>query len=357
MVQGTMMAVVKARAGRGYDYTEVPAPSPKSGEVLLRIRKAAICGTDILVYKWGELAAKIVGELPFIPGHECVADVVEVGQEVQSIAAGDRVCAETHIPCEKCYQCTHGMKHICRDLVLFGHQTNGCFAEYAVIPARAVYKLRTDLPDEQACLLEPFGVSLRGVEEAHVAGETLLVTGCGPIGVFAVAIARHMGAARIIVAEPSAYRREFASHMGADVVLDPEATGLREAVLDKTAGDGAGCVIECSGAPDVVSGVFSCLRKGGTIVQLGNPKGPLHIENVLPDFMQKELTLRTLHGRRMFETWETAEELLADGKINIAPAITHTFPMSRIDDAMRRILDGEACKVELEPDAVKGKTQ
>ena len=345
-----MKAVVKARPEPGYEYAEVVAPRPRGDEALLRVRKAAICGTDILIYKWGQLAAKVVGELPFIPGHECVADVVEVGEEVENVAPGDRVCAETHIPCETCYQCTHGMKHICRNLVLFGHATNGCFAEYAVIPARAVYKLRTGIPDEQACLLEPFGVSLRGVEAADVAGETLVVTGCGPIGVFAVAIARHVGAEKIIAAEPSARRRELAGQMGADVVVDPSGAGLREVVLDETSGDGAGCVIECSGAPDVVSGVFSCLRKGGTIVQLGNPKGPVHVENVIPDFMQKELTLETLHGRRMFQTWETAEGLLADGKVDIAPAITHTFPMSRINEAMGPILAGEACKVILDPD-------
>ena len=344
-----MNAVVKALPEAGYEYAEVPAPTPTRDEVLLRIRKAAICGTDILIYKWGELAAKIVGELPFIPGHECVADVTAVGGDVKNVVPGDRVCAETHIPCERCYQCTHGMRHICKDLVLFGHQTNGCFADYAVIPARAVYRLQTDLSDDRACLLEPFGVSLRGVEEAGVAGETLVVTGCGPIGVFAIAIARHMGVRRIIAVEPSARRRELAVQMGADVVVDPSAADLRGTVLEETSGDGAGCVIECSGAPTVIGEVFSFLRKGGTIVQLGNPKGPVHIENVMSDFMQKELTLKTLHGRRMFETWETAEELLAKRKVDIGPAITHTFPMSRINEAIAPILAGEACKVELDP--------
>lgn len=344
-----MMAVAKTRPEPGYDYVSVPRPEPKPDEVLLRIERAAICGTDVLVYKWDPLARGLIKGLPFIPGHECSAQVVGTGSAVRDVAVGARVCAETHIPCGACYQCTHGLQHICKDLVLFGHRVDGCFAEYAVIPARSVYPLSTDLRPELACLLEPFGVSLRGVQEAAPRQDTLLVNGCGPIGLFAIAIARHAGAAKIIAAEVHPLRLDLARAMGADVTLDVSKVDLRHAVLAETAGDGAGCIIEASGAAGAVTACLGCLRKGGRIVVLGNPKGPVEIRDVMPDLMHKELTLRTLHGRRMYDTWEEAEALLAGGAVDISPVVTHAYPMSRINEAMEAILRGDACKVELVP--------
>lgn len=349
MCADTMMAIVKAQAAPGYEYSPVPRPAPDPNEVLLRVQRAAICGTDILLYEWDPLAQSLVEELPFIPGHECCAEVVEIGASVRDIAPGTRVCAETHIPCGHCYQCTHGLPHICKNLILFGHHVNGCFAEYAVIPAAAVYPLKTRLPSELACLLEPFGVSLRGVQEAAPEGDALLVNGCGPIGLFALAIARRAGAEKIIAAEVNPRRLDLARTMGADMVVDVSRAELSQVVLDETGGDGAGCIIEASGAAGAVSGCLSCLRKGGRIVVLGNPKAPVQIRNVMADLMHKELTLKTLHGRRMYETWQEAEALLAGGTVDISPVVTHTFAMSRVDEAMRAILSGEACKVELVP--------
>ncbi len=345
----TMMAIAKTRREPGYDYGEFPVPTPGPDQVLLRVERAAICGTDILLYKWDPVVHSLVDHMPFIPGHECAGEIVAVGAEVRGIAVGDRACAETHIACGHCYQCTHGAPHICRNLILFGHQVDGCFAGYAVIPAGSVYVLRSDLPSELACMLEPFGVSLRGVQAAQCTGETLLVNGCGPIGLFAIAAAGQ-AAARIIAAEVNPVRIALARRMGADVVVNAAEADLREAVLDETGGDGAGCVIEASGAPGAVSACLGCLRKGGRIVVLGNPKAPVEIADVMRDFMHKELTLQTLHGRRMYETWHESESLLTEARTDIRPAITHTFPMSRIDEAMHAILDGEACKVALTPE-------
>jgi len=344
-----MMAIVKTSHEVGYEYLEMPVPEPKADEVLLKVRKAVICGTDILIYKWDPLAQQVVGSLPFIPGHECCAEVVAAGADVKDISVGDRVCAETHIPCGDCYQCTHGLRHICRNLVLFGHHTNGCFAEYAVIPATAVYRLKTDLPDALASLLEPVGVSLRGVQEVEPQGDTLVVAGAGPIGVFAIALARHVGTTKIIASDASPYRLEIARKMGADVTVNVRKDDLREVVLEETDGDGTGCIVEASGAPQSVNGCFSYLRKGGKIVLLGNPKSPLEIPNVMPDLMHKELTLKTVHGRKMYETWETAESLLAERKVDVSPAVTHNFPMSRSNEAFQLILTGQTCKVGLEP--------
>ena len=349
MGSSTMMAIVKSKREPGYEYLSVPRPELKANEVLLKIHETAICGTDILLYKWDPLVHGLIRSLPFIPGHECCAEVVEVGADVTGLAAGMRVCAETHVPCGRCYQCTHGLQHICKNLLLFGHHMDGCFAEYAVIPATAVYRLKTDLPARLACLLEPFGVSLRGVQEVMPRGDTLLITGCGPIGLFAVAVARHAGAGRIIAAEPTPARLQLAGALGADVLVDMRTADLRQAVMNATGGDGAGCIIECSGSPPVVNGCFKCLRKGGHLVLLGNPKGPVEIRDVMPDLMHKELTLKTVHGRRMYETWEQAEALLASGRMAISSVVTHTLPMSRFDEAFTLILQGEACKVELTP--------
>ena len=345
----TMMAVAKTRREPGYDYGRFPVPSPAADQVLLRVERAAICGTDILLYKWDPVVHGLVDHMPFIPGHECAGEVVAVGPDARGVAVGARACAETHIACGRCYQCTHGMPHICRNLILFGHQVDGCFAEYAVIPAGSVYVLQSDLPAELACMLEPFGVSLRGVQAAEPAGEVLLVNGCGPIGLFAVAAARLAGARTIIISEVNPVRIALARKMGADVVLDPARADMRDAVLAETGGDGAGCIIEASGAPGAVPSCLACLRKGGRIIVLGNPKAPVEIANVMRDFMHKELTLKTLHGRLMYETWRESEALLSEARLDIRPAITHTFAMSRIDDAMHAILAGEACKVALDP--------
>ncbi len=347
----TMTAVAKVRREPGYEVLQKEMPRPGPREVLLRVERAAVCGTDILLYKWDPLVHGLVASLPFIPGHECCGEVVAVGAEVENVPVGVRACAETHIACGQCYQCSHGMPHICRNLVLFGHQTDGCFAEYARVPAGSVYVLTRDLPPEVASLLEPFGVSLRGVEAAEVQGEDLLVYGCGPIGLGAVAAAKAAQARRVIATEVNPVRTELARRMGADLVFDPRETDVREAVLDATSRDGAGCVIEASGAAGAVAQCLACLRKGGRLVVLGNPKAPVKVTNVMRDFMHKEVTLKTLHGRRMYRTWRKAEALLAEGNVDIRPLITHTFPLSGIEQAMEAILTGRACKVELDPTA------
>jgi threonine 3-dehydrogenase len=344
-----MMAVVKAAREPGYDYVAVPIPSPGPDEVLFRVERAAVCGTDILLHKWDPLVHSLISDLPFVPGHECCGTIVETGAAVEGLEAGMRVCAETHIPCGSCYQCTHGLQHICRNLILYGHHVDGCFAEYSVIPSRAVYPLQTDIPAELACLLEPFGVSLRGVQAAEPSGDSLLVNGCGPIGLFAMAIARHLGAERILAVDVNPRRLALAEELGADLCLDAGDTDAVAAILDATSGDGVGCAIEASGAPGAVTTCLQCLRKGGTIVVLGNPKAPVEIRDVMPDFMHKELTLHTLHGRRMFDTWVRAEKLLAERSVAIEAVTSHTFALSRISEAMAEIASGRACKVQLIP--------
>jgi threonine 3-dehydrogenase len=345
----TMTAVVKARPAVGYDIADVPVPQVGPADVLVRIDAAAVCGTDILLYKWDPLVRSLIRGMPFIPGHECCGVVDEVGPEVTAVSPGDRVCAETHIPCGKCYQCLHGSPHICRNLVLFGHHVDGCFAEYALLPDSAVYRLTTDLAPEVACLLEPFGVSLRAVQAADPEGDSLFVNGCGSIGLFAIAAARRFGAGQIIAAEPNPLRRELARRMGADVVLDPAEGPVPAAVCDCTAGDGAGCVIEASGAPGAVADCLKSLRKGGRVVVVGNPKAPVEITDVMPDLMHKELTLQTLHGRRMYQTWEMSEAMLAAGDIDVGAVAAHTFAMSDVEAAMQALLAGEACKARLVP--------
>ena len=348
-VQETMSAIIKCSPEPGYEFRRVPVPKPQPNEVLLRIERAAICGTDILLYKWDPLTHWMLEKPMFVPGHECSGEVVGVGESVRNVRVGDRVCAETHIPCGHCYQCTHGSPHICRNLILFGHHVDGCFAEYTKIPSSAVYVLKSHLPAELACLLEPMGVSLRGVEEVGPRNDSLLITGCGPIGLFAIGLGKFFGARLIMASDISPTRLEVARRMGADVVINVRNFDLGKEVLQETAGDGVGCIIECSGEPTVVQQTFSVLRKGGKIVLLGNPKGPVEIVDVMRSLMHKELTLKTLHGRKMYETWERCESLLADGSVDIAPIHTHTFPLRRFDEAFAVILKGEACKVELVP--------
>jgi len=265
------------------------------------------------------------------------------------------VCAETHIPCNACYQCTHGVPHICQKMGLFGHGVGtlqgGC-AQYAVVRTDALYKLKTNLPAHLGALMEPFGVSHHAVEEVGVAGDDLLVIGCGPIGLFAIAIAKAMGATKVIACDILELRLNIAKQLGCDVVIDIKDRGisyLKERVLEETSGNGIGCVLECSGAPDLVNGQFSLMRKGGRCVLVGLPKAPLHVDNVLQDFIFRSITVKTIHGRKMFHTWEEAEKLIQ--KVNIEPVISHDLPMSQFEDAFGALLSGSASKILMDPHA------
>lgn len=349
-----MKALVKDGPMQSYTYREIDVPVPKEDEILVKMESVAICGSDIPLYKWDAVGQRIA-TIPFVPGHECSGEVVLVGSKVTEFKVGDKVCAETHIPCDKCYQCTHGVKGICKDMGLFGHGvktlSGGC-SQYATVPVSAAYKLNYKLSPRMACLLEPFGVAHNACEDIPIKGDHVLILGAGPIGLFAAALSKYMGATKVIVADIVDTRLEVATKVGADVAINTKDMSIEDIlkrVHAETNGDGAGCLLECSGAPNLVNNCFKFMRKGGHAVLIGLPKAPLHIENVLGDFIFRAITVKTIHGRKMFSTWEQCEKILGEGKVNIEPIISHEYPLSQFEKAFEVLLNGTASKVIMDP--------
>ncbi|XP_065191971.1 L-threonine 3-dehydrogenase-like [Sycon ciliatum] len=351
-VPDSMTGLLKSNPTKSYDLTTLPVPKPESGELLVKVLRASICGSDIMLYNWTE-GARVIASLPFTPGHECVAEIVSVGSDVGAeFEVGKRVCCENHYYCGHCYQCTHDQRHICQNLSQYGHgkgTVHGGCSQYSIIPARYAYLLKTSLDNDIACLLEPFGVAHQACEALEPSGDTVLVQGCGPIGIFCVALCNLMGASKIIVTDIVDDKLELARTFGATVLVNGLKENLKEAVMRETGGDGVGRLVEASGVAPMLNNCFTLLRKGGTVLAVGLPKAPLHVENPLPDVMFKSLTLRTVHGRKIFSTWEKSEEILASGKIDISPVITHRFPLTKFEDAFAALFSGAACKIILDP--------
>jgi threonine dehydrogenase-like Zn-dependent dehydrogenase len=310
-----MDALVKKDPVASYELVRQPIPVPVGDEVLIKVEYVAICGSDIALYKWDEIAKKIAA-LPFTPGHECVGIVESLGPSVPAgtLKVGQRVCVENHFFCGTCFQCTHNAPHICQRMGQFGHGNKtmygGC-SQYSIVRAPFLYELKTGLEPLKAVLLEPFGVSHQACEAAEVtSGDDLLVLGCGPIGLFAVQIAKAIGASKVIAVDIQDSRLALARSFGADVCVNCSSVDLRQVVLAHSDGNGVGHLIEATGAPSLVNASCSFLRKGGVACFVGLPKAPFHVDNVLQDFLFKSITVRTIHGRKIWHTWERAEARL-----------------------------------------------
>ena len=342
-----MQALIKSAPGKT-ELQKIAVPVPGPCEVLVRVRAAALCGTDLHIHDWNQWAQSAGIQLPVVLGHECCGDVVSVGSAVNGIAVGDKVAAETHIPCGHCYQCLNGEQHICNNLKLFGIHTNGCFAEYAVIPAICARKIPSEVTYEIGAVLEPLGTAFRAAYESQVAGANVVVIGCGPIGLFAVASAAMMGAASIIATDISSSRLDIALKMGAATGLDSLSPALVQSVLDITGGYGADAIIDASGSVDALRQSFQYLRKGGRLTLIGLPGRPIEL-NLGTDVVFKEAKINGIHGRKMFETWTRMENALVSGKLAVSNAITHILPLADWQKGIDLAKSGQACKVVFRP--------
>ena len=345
-----MMALIK-RTPDLVEYSSVPIPECGPREVLLRVKSAALCGTDMHIFEWNPWAQHAGIQLPVIMGHECCGDVAAVGSEVKGVKVGDKVVAETHVPCGECYQCRNGEQHICANLKLFGIHMNGCFAEYAVIPAICARPVPGEIPYDVGAVMEPLGTALRAAQETQVAGAIVMVLGCGPIGLFAVSSAAALGAARIFATDISPVRMEIARVLGASDVLNPLDQDIRQIVLEATRGVGVDVVIEASGNVDALKLSFQYLRKGGRMALVGLPGKPVELE-IGREIVFKEAKIIGIHGRKMFETWTAMENLLASKKMQVEPVITHVMPLCRWQEGVELAKKGRACKVIYHPDEV-----
>jgi threonine 3-dehydrogenase len=343
-----MKALAKKDEAMGFSLEEVPVPEPRGNEVLVRMASSAICGSDLKLYKWTPWCRNVVKSLPFIPGHEGAGEVAGVGGGVKRFREGDRVAAETHIPCGKCWQCTHGRPHTCLDMGLFGHTVNGCFAEYFLIPETALWKLSGGVSLERGCLLEPIGIPLRAAYGAEVMDDSVVVVGCGPIGQFAIGCARVRGARDIVAVEPNAKRLSIAKRMGATAVIDPGREPVKDKVLALTGGNGAGVVIEASGDAGALLQAFGYVRIGGTIFTIGHPGEPVSVD-VSTQINLREVRIVGLFGRELWKTWEIADGLVASGALDPGPVVTHTFRIEDYEKAFETALSGEGCKIVIVP--------
>jgi len=346
-----MQAVMKLQPGPGATLQRVDRPTPGHGEVLVHVAAAAICGTDIHIYEWNAWAQGANLKVPGIIGHECSGEVVALGPGVVELAVGDHVSVETHIPCGKCYQCLTGNQHICANLKLFGLHTDGCFAEYAVVPVVVARRIPKEIPFETAAVFEPAGAALHGVERAAVAGAEVAVIGCGPIGLFAILFARVLGASRIFALDIAPGRLALAEKVGATALVNPAETDAVKAVLDATHGRGVDAILESSGAGAALRASFGYLRKGGRMVLLGLPGGEVPL-NVARDIVFKEATVMGVHGRHMWRTWTMLEGLVAAGRADFTPVLTHQLPLAAYGHGFELSRGGDAGKVLLFPRGV-----
>jgi threonine 3-dehydrogenase len=339
-----MKAILKKDENVGFVLEERATPEPQEGEVLVKVASAAICGSDLKIYKWDPWCRNVVRSLPFIPGHEGAGEVVAVGRGVQGLKPGDRVAGETHIPCGTCWQCRHGRPHTCLNMGLFGHTVNGCFAEYFTIPKRAARRLPDAFPIEKGCLLEPMGIPLRAVYDGEVAGDTVVVIGCGPIGQFAIGMAALRHAAEVIAVDVKEKRLGIARRMGATQVINPEREDVVDRVVDMTSGNGAGIVVEASGSTDALGSALQYIRIGGRIYTIGHPARPLSLD-VSTQINLREIRIIGLFGRELWHTWDMAEELILSGRLETEPIVTHHFPLEAHEQAFSAAASGEGCKI------------
>jgi len=344
----TMQAVVKAHAAPGIELREVPVPTPGPGEVLVRVQSASVCGTDLHIFNWDPWAQGRIHP-PLIPGHEFSGAVAAVGRGVTTVKEGDLVSAEMHVACGKCLQCRTGQAHICQHVRILGVDADGAFASYAIIPESNIWKLSPTIPHDYASLLDPLGNAVHTVLAGDIAAKTVVVTGCGAIGLFSIAVAKACGAARVFALEVNAHRRSVAAAMGADLALDPAVDNVKEQILETTGGTGVDVLLEMSGHPAAMRLGFALLRTGGRASLLGIPSQPVELD-FAKDIIFKGATVQGINGRKMFETWFQMEALLATGKLNLEPVITHRLKLSEFTQAMELLRTGEAIKVILKPE-------
>jgi len=335
----TMLAVVKQKDAPGITLNEILIPKPKSGELLVKVKLASICGTDVNIYDWTPWAKSHINP-PIVIGHELVGEVIKInGSNPQKIKIGDLVSSETHIFCNKCYQCKIGNKHICEKMQLFGIGRSGGFAEYATIPIRTSWKNDKAIALEAMSSQEPLGNAVHAVTKAGVKGKAVLVMGLGPTGLCAVSAAKAMGAKRVIAVNRGEYRRKLGRKMGADEVyeaLPANYVGKMDVVL------------EMSGNDIAIQTAFEAARIAATVIIFGIPKKDITL-NFGKYFIDKEITVKGVFGRRIWETWEQVSELLKSGKVDLTKMITHKFALRDFEKAMLVMKSGECGKILLIP--------
>jgi threonine 3-dehydrogenase len=320
-------------------------PSAGAGQVVVRVMATSLCGTDHHIYRWDEWAQSRIHP-PRIIGHELCGEVVETGPGVATVAVGDYVAAESHITCAACFQCRTGNAHVCKDYRILGIDEDGSHAEYVRLPDRVLWKTSRDIPPELACLQEPLGNSVHAALVEDITGQSVLITGCGPTGLFAVAVARTAGAGTIIASDVSDYRLGLAKLLGADYTINPN-TGDPDLISRVTSGEGVDVALEMSGSPSAIHKCFRFVKNGGRVTLFGIPEAQVCFD-MTNEIIFKGIRVYGVTGRRLFQTWYRLAGLFKAG-LDIRPVVTHTLPLERFAEGFDLVAKGQCGKVVLLP--------
>ena len=339
-----MRALVKSRAEPGIWMEDVEVPEIGPNDLLVRIRKTAICGTDVHIYNWDAWSKKTI-RVPLVTGHEFVGEVVEVGTHAQGFDVGDRVSGEGHITCGHCRNCRAGKRHLCRNTEGVGIHRAGCFAEYLSIPAVNAFRLPDGIDDDVASFLDPLGNATHTALSFDLVGEDVLITGAGPIGCMATAIARHVGARHVVVTDVNEYRLGLARQMGASLAINVTTDTISSTLETLDMKEGYDVGLEMSGSPTAFRDLLAAMNHGGRVAILGLPEDDMAID--WSQVIFKGLVMKGIYGREMFETWYKMGSMLMSG-LDIRPIITHRFPAEDFEEAFRVMRSGQSGKVILE---------
>jgi threonine 3-dehydrogenase len=345
----TMWAVRKRAPAPGLVLEELRVPAPGEDEVLVRVEAASVCGTDLHIFDWNEWAQHRIRP-PLTLGHEFAGMVVETGRAVRHVAAGDYVSAESHVTCGDCFHCRTGRAHMCERTQILGVDRDGAFAEYVVVPESVVWQNdRAKLPPEIATLQEPFGNAVFAAGHADLAGKTVAILGCGPVGLFTIGIARASGAGRVLASDRTTFRLRLAERMGVHAALDVrEIDDVAAWYVEQNEGEHPDVVFEMSGAPEAIGDAFRIARNGGRVILFGIPAQPVELD-VAEALIFKNLDVSAVSGRQVWDTWYRTRWLLEHGVVDVRPLITAELALDRFEDAFELLARGEACKIVLHP--------
>jgi len=336
-----MLALVKTAPGPGLELREVPEPSVGINDVLVRVRKTGICGTDLHIAAWDPWAAKTIVP-PLVVGHEFVGEIVEVGSNVADFAPGDLVSGEGHVVCGRCRHCLAGRRHLCARTIGLGVGRDGAFAQLVALPMTNIWHHWAGIDEEVAAIFDPFGNAVHTALAFPILGEDVLVSGAGPIGLMATAVARHAGARFVVVSEPNPVRRAIAERMGATLAIDPRERDLRDVAGELGMVEGFDVALEMSGNATALRAAIGAMAHGGAIAILGIPTAEISID--VNEIVFKMLTVRGIYGREMYETWYKMTVMLQSG-LDVTPAITHRFTFRDHEAAFAAARSGDAGKV------------
>jgi threonine 3-dehydrogenase len=339
-----MKALVKARAEPGIWLEDVPEPAIGINDVLIRVRKTGICGTDLHIHAWNAWAQRTI-PVPLVIGHEFVGEIVEVGANVSDFRPGDIVSGEGHVVCGRCRNCMAGRRHLCAHTIGLGVQRAGAFAEYVALPMTNIWHHWPGVEEDVAAIFDPFGNAVHTALAFEVLGEDVLITGAGPIGCMAAAVARHAGARHIVATEPNPSRRLLAARMGVTLAVDPRERDLRDVQRELGMTEGFDVALEMSGSPAALRDILDNMAHGGRIALLGLPSEEITLD--LHQVIFNMLTVRGIYGREMYETWYQMSAMIQSG-LDISPVITHRFDHRDYQEAFAVAATGDAGKVILD---------